>query len=299
MYTSSRAFDPSPRGLHEMTLHLNPAHVVCDAFETLEPPRPEWSEQFDYWHDYVEKFFRSNGLAFEPEDSNVESWLMAPDRAPFSKMVRALLPRLGARADLSGTEAILLAHWLPDLHMGTSVTNFAMHELGLSNCFGFAISDRGLSAPFFAFDTLHKYLEAKGCTGLLLIADQKHLLYRSELVERLAPRNAAAVLRLDPANRDGFAYLGYRRAPAADPAEAVAQLVSAYGLRRDTLRVVGPAELIDAAGPAAERRTTDETLMCSAPFAAFADAPDPALDQLLLCRDERHVTALAFAGGGT
>ncbi len=286
-----------------MTLYVNPAEIVADAFETLEPPRPEWVEQFDYWKDYVEKFFRSNGLPFSPADCNVEQWLMAPDRAPFSEMVSQLLPRLAAQSDLSGTEAILFAHWLPDLHMGTSVTNFTMHRLGLANCFGFAISDRGLSAPFFAFDTLYKYLAAKGGSGLLLIADQKHLLYKSELVDRLDPLNAAAIVRLDPANRQGFAYRGYRRAPLpqdGDSAALILDLAGQFGLDPDRLTLIGPAGILDqTALPPSRLRVTDDRLVCSAPFAAFADNPDLTQDHLLVCQDERHVTALAFAGART
>lgn len=283
-----------------MTLYVDPAQIVWGAFDALEPSRPEWVEQFDYWRDYVEKFFRSNGLDFSAEDSNVEQWLMAPDRAPFSEMVRQLLPRLTCQADLSGTEAILFAHWLPDLHMGTSVTNFAMHELGLTNCFGFAISDRGLSAPFFAFDTMHKYLAAKGCSGLLLIADQKHLLYKSRLVDQLAPRNSATAIRLDPANREGFAYLGYRRAPlpnGRDNAMLVADFADGFRLNRRNLTVVGPAALAQgAASEGLDTIVTDDTLVCSAPFAALSDGYDLSRDYLLLCQDSRHVTALGFGG---
>jgi hypothetical protein len=281
-----------------MTMYVDPAQIVFGAFDALEPSRAEWAEQFDYWRDYVEKFFRSNGLPFTPADSNVEQWLMAPDRAPFSEMVRQLLPRLAAQADLSGTEAILFAHWLPDLHMGTSVTNFAMHELGLKNCFGFAISDRGLSAPFFAFDTLHKYLAAKGCSGLLLVADQKHLLYKSKLVDDLAPRNAATAIRLDPANREGFSYRGYRRAPFVAGASVdglLDQFIDDLDLDRGAVTVIGPASLVQGhATDGIQLVFTDERLVCSAPFAALADAPDLARDHLLLCQDGRHVTALGF-----
>ena len=285
-----------------MTLYINPDHIVWGAFDALEPSRPEWTEQFAYWDDYVEKFFRSNGLPFSPGDSNVENWLMAPDRAPFAEMVRQLLPRLSERADLSGTEAILFAHWLPDLHMGTSVTNFAMHQLALTSCFGFAISDRGLSAPFFAFDTLHKYLTAKNCPGLLLIADQKHLLYKSRVVDSLAPRNAATAVRLDPGNAAGFAYRGYRRVALEDGADGgadllIAELALHFGLDADRLTVIGPDALIGECGLlGVEVIRTDATLVCSAPFAAFADNADLSRDWLLLCRDDRHATALAFGG---
>ncbi|MEP4199141.1 MAG: hypothetical protein ABJL99_26240 [Aliishimia sp.] len=283
-----------------MTLYLDPAQIFWDAFEELEPPQPEWEEQFDYWHDYVEKFFLSNGMKFEPNDSNVEQWLMAPDRAPFSEMVKALLPRMTEQTDLSETEAILFAHWLPDLHMGTSVTNFTMHELGLKNCFGFAISDRGLSAPFFAFDTLYKYLSAKDCSGLLLIADQKHLLYKSKVVDDLQPRNAAAILRLDPSNKAGLEYRGYKRVQYdadADIAASIDGLLDHFGLLGEQATVIGPDTLVSAVNiPGVKVKITEDTLVCAAPFAAFADAVEPSRDHLLLCQDGRHITALAFKG---
>ena len=286
-----------------MTLYVDPAQIVWGAFDALEPSQPQWAEQFDYWHDYVEKFFQSNGIPFRRDDSNVEQWLMAPDRAPFSAMVAALLPQLRARADLSGTEAILFSHWLPDLHMGTSVTNFAMHTLGLKSCFGFAISDRGLSAPFFAFDTLYKYLKVNGSSGLLLIADQKHLLYKSKLVDALAPRNAATVVRLDPGNHHGFAYRGYQRVAHGKGATAldmIEGMVSGFGLDRDRLTIIGPASLLQGIGlSGVQLCISDDTLVCSAPFAAFADQADLTRDYLLLCQDDRHATALAFAGAGT
>lgn len=283
-----------------MTLYVDPAQIVWDEFGELEPAQSEWEEQFDYWHDYVEKFFHSNGMKFDPKDSNVEQWLMAPDRAPFSEMIKALLPRLSEKTDLSGTEAILFSHWLPDLHMGTSVTNFTMHELGLKNCFGFAISDRGLSAPFFAFDTLYKYLSAKDCAGLLLIADQKHLLYKSKLVEDLKPSNSAAVLRLDPSNKEGLEYRGYKRAVRVDAAhdtELLTGLLDHFDLENDKTTIIGPASLLAQSNLAtAQLKYTRDSLLCAAPFAAFCDGLDASRDHLLLCHDDRHVTALAFKG---
>ncbi|MGJ8628489.1 MAG: hypothetical protein ACSHXB_16125 [Sulfitobacter sp.] len=283
-----------------MTLYIDPAQIQWGEFGELEPPQKEWEEQFDYWRDYVEKFFLSNGMKFEPGDSNVEQWLMAPDRAPFSEMIKALLPKLSKTVDLSETEAILFSHWLPDLHMGTSVTNFTMHELGLKNCFGFAISDRGLSAPFFAFDTLYKYLTAKNCSGLLLIADQKHLLYKSKLVDDLKPSNAAAILRLDPSIKAGLEYRGYKRTSHGADAEnttLVAGLLDHFELQGDRATVIGPNSLLtDTDVGNAQIKITRDAYLCAAPFAALVDDIDQTRDHLLLCRDDNHVTALAFKG---
>src|SRR5260370_40721871 len=102
-------------------------------------------------------------------------------------MAEALLTRLARNAVLTDVDFVLLAHWLPDLHLGSSVTNFAMHHLGLGKAFGFAISDRGLSAPFFALDCIDKYLRSGRNKARLLVMDQTHLLYKSGLTAALMP----------------------------------------------------------------------------------------------------------------
>ena len=226
---------------------------------------------------------------------------MADDRAPFAAMVEALLPDLTRRADVAGTEVLLFAHWLPDLHLGTSVTNFAMHKLGLTDCFGFAISDRGLSAPFFAFDSLHRYLGATGQKGLLVIADQKHVMYRSDLVQGLNPKNAACVVAVDTANRAGLRYAGYRRM-AIGPEGAGAALSRAMvelGLEAGRSLIIGPQCLLNEGPAAALTVATDERMICSAPFAALAQSDRSDLDHVLLCRDGDWLSVLGFAGGGT
>lgn len=270
-----------------MSLFFDTSKIVWDEFGGLEPPQEEWRTQFAYWEDYVRKFFASNGMPFDAGDSNVETWLMATDRAPFAAMVAELVPRLG---DVAGTEAILFAHWLPDLHLGTSVTNFAMHALGLRDCFGFAISDRGLSAPFFAFDSLHKYLGVSGKRGLLIVADQKHVMYKSDLVARLNPKNAACILVLDTANTTGMRYAGYTRVVADDGAAAI---LSTFGFEAAQTRLIGPKDLI---GDAVDAVATDERLVCTAPFAALGATDRPDLNHVLLCHDGDRITALGFAG---
>jgi hypothetical protein len=284
-----------------MTMHINPSHIIFDEFGGLEKPQEAWRGQFAYWEDYAGKFFKSNGMTFDIKDSNVEAWLMADDRAPFASMVDALLPRLAERCTLDQVEAILFAHWLPDLHLGTSVTNFAMHRLALTDCFGFAISDRGLSAPFFAFDTLHKYLGRVKRRGLLIIADQKHVMYKSDLVASLDPKNSACVIMLDTGNRDGLRYTGYVRKPnAEDDAElAIASILAALNLDPHRTKLIGPEELIAFGAPGLDHVATDERLICSAPFAALSQTEDQTFNHLLLCRDGDAISALGFAGAGS
>ncbi|MET2973478.1 hypothetical protein, partial [Vibrio harveyi] len=108
----------------------------------------------------------------------------------FSSMIDTLLSRLTESADIQDVNTVLMAHWTPDLHLGTSVVNHAIHRLNLNeDCFGLAISDRGLSAPLFALACLERYLDQTDEEALLLIADQKNLLYKSPLMTRLSPCN--------------------------------------------------------------------------------------------------------------
>lgn len=184
--------------------------------------------------------------------------------------------------------------------MGTSVTNFMMHELGLSDCFGFAISDRGLSAPFFAFDSLYKYLQGGRRKGLLAIADQKHLLYKSDLVSRLNPKNSACIIRVDVENKQGFRYAGYARCAlqkGTDGNGTVAQMLKELGLDQRSTTLIGPRSLLDDIRlPVDALLPTQDELVCSAPFAAFSAVQNDGCNYLLLCQDEKHVTALGFAG---
>lgn len=282
-----------------MSLYLNTQHIVWDEFGGLEPPQEEWREQFAYWEDYVEKFFHSNGMDFEPADLNVEPWLMSDDRAPFAGMVEQLLPRLADKTGLKDTDAILFAHWLPDLHLGTSVTNFAMHKLELNNCFGFAISDRGLSAPFFAFDSLYKYLLKGRRRGLLIVADQKHVMYKSDLVHRLNPKNAACVVHVDTENETGLRYAGYCRhvkSEGENAGTAVTAILDGMGLDAAKTCLIGPGQLLDRVTVGADRIETQDRLVCSAPFAALAQIEDTTRSYLMLCEDDSAISALGFEG---
>lgn len=280
-----------------MNLAINPKTVVWDTFGGLEPPKPEWKDQISYWEDYAEKFFKSNGMTFKPEDSNVENWLMSDDRAPFADMVGELLPRLEDVADLEEIDAILFAHWLPDIHLGTSVTNYAMHKLGLKNCLGFAISDRGLSAPFFAFDALYKFLINGRKRGLLIISDQKHTMYKSDIIEEINPHNTTCIVPLDLSKSEGLKYKGYRRAfikEGQSPTELIKDLMVDFDLPSDQTVVIGPRSITD--DPAFENRriTTNERLVCTAPFAAFADIENFDRNYVLLCLDGNCISALGF-----
>jgi hypothetical protein len=278
-----------------MSMHLDPSTIVWDRFGGLEPADPAWSGDRAYWEEFTAAFFAANGRDYDTaRDSNVDAWITASDRAPFSDMTEALLKRLSQQMPLGDVEMVLLAHWLPDLHLGSSVTNFAMHHLGLDDCTGFAISDRGLSAPFFALDCLDRCL--KGGTGkaLLLVMDQKNLLYRSPSVEAINPANAAAAILLtrEPPEGRSLCFAGYRRIVGCSDeavAETVADARQAFGLREDA-RIIAANDVPGL--PDADIVMADTTLVCSAPFASLAEAG--ARDTLLVLREEQALTVVGL-----
>jgi hypothetical protein len=280
-----------------MAPYLNLEHIVWDRFGCLEPCEPRWLEDLTYWEGYTAAFFQSNGLTYRPEDSNVRGWLQAEDRAPFVQMAEILLSRLTAQIALDDVEFVLLAHWLPDLHLGTSVTNFAMHRLGLQNAFGFAISDRGTAAPFVAFDCIDKYLGQGRSKALLLVMDQKHLLYQSPLQSSLRPDNNACIMLLAREPTPGLMFLGYRRQVLASEsavAEACLAIMDSLHLRSRRLTIITSDPLIAELGLAAQMVTADRHLICAAPFAALSENLAPNREYLLLSRVSQAIYGVAF-----
>ena len=280
-----------------MPSRLSLEHIVWDRFGCLEPSQPGWLDDLSYWEDYTAAFFRSNGRPYRPEDSNVRGWLQAADRAPFVRMAKVLLTRLAARAVLHDVEFVLLAHWLPDLHLGTSVTNFAMHYLGLRSAFGFAISDRGPAAPFVAFDCIDKYLRGERGKALLMVMDQKHLLYQSPWRASLSPDNNACVMLLARRATPALTYLGYRRHVLASPpsvSEACPAIMASLSLRADATTVITSDPLMVSPALAARTVRADRHLVCAAPFAALSEMGAPDQDYLLLARDGQAVCGVAF-----
>ena len=280
-----------------MRTHLNVEHIVWERFGCLEPCQSRWLDDLSYWEDYTAAFFRSNGRAYRPEDSNVKGWLEAADRAPVVRMAELLLSRLAAQTILNDVEFVLFAHWLPDLHLGTSVTNFAMHHLGLRTAFGFAISDRGLAAPFVALDCIDKYLRSGRGKALLMVMDQKHLLYHSPVRASLTPDNNACIMLLARPVTPGLTYLGYRRLVLPSPSSVYHTCLAIMGslsLAHHTTTIITSDPLIASLTLPAHTVTADRHLVCAAPFAALSDILAPNRDYLLLTRDGQAVCGVAF-----
>lgn len=261
-----------------MTLHLNPAHIAAGDFGCLEPAQEDWLDQRDYWEDFNARFFRSNGRAYDSaRDSNVTAWLTAPDRAPYAAMAERLLEDLSGRVDLAGIDLVLMAHWLPDLHLGTSVTNFVQNRLEIESGLGFAISDRGPSAPLFALDLAARYLRDGRRRALVLAMDQKHLLYRTPELDRLRPRNSAAALLLEAGGAEpadpGLVYAGYARSIGLAPADLsryLSGLCAAQGLAREAVTVIADPAVTRLAAPEGPVIACEDGWLCAGPLAGLA-----------------------------
>jgi hypothetical protein len=279
-----------------MTPLLSVKKIVWSQFDCLEPPPAYSDDDILYWENYAAALFRSNGMAYTSADSNVKQCLRAQDRTPFVGMAEALLKRLTNCAVLEDVDFVVLAHWLPDLHLGSSVTNFAMHYLGLKSAFGFAISDRGLSAPLFALDCIDKYLRDDRRKALLLVMDQKHLLYKSNLSDSVKPVNNGCVMLLERCSNPQLSYLGYRRTalPCSESLpDSCRSMLASLSLRRDTTTIITADPQLASLAPVSVVRA-DARLVCAAPFAALSEAVAPNRDYLVVTRDTHCLCGVGF-----
>jgi hypothetical protein len=174
-------------------------------------------------------------------------------------------------------------------------------HLGLDKAFGFGISDRGLSAPFFALDCIDKYLQGGRNKALLLVMDQKHLLYKSALTEALKPDNSACAMLLERRDGPGFVYLGYRRHVVPSPASLAPEclaLFNSLSLRREVTTIITPDGLFAGLDLPGHIRMADPRLVCAAPFVELSETLVPNRDYLFLTRDTRAICGVAFRSQG-
>nr|WP_316654791.1 hypothetical protein [uncultured Gellertiella sp.] len=282
-----------------MSMFLDPSTIVWNRFQGLEPREDKWIGDIDFWESFNTVFFASNGMEYvRARDSNVEAWVTAEDRAPFSNMVEALLPRLAENNDLARIDMVILAHWLPDLHLGSSVTNFAMHALGLDNARGFAISDRGLTAPFYALDLLSRCMNnSKVKKALLLVMDQKHLLYRSALVDQVKPENSGLAMVLSSETKGGHVFAGYARKTLSrndNLAGHLSAMAHEMGIDLRRARVIAHDEVLAYLDDGISRTVIDPALMCAAPFCALQTAAGFGGPFVLACRQDDILTIVGF-----
>ncbi|WP_028003875.1 hypothetical protein [Sinorhizobium meliloti] len=281
-----------------MTISINPQSIVWGTFTGLEPPVAEWSTQVDYWEDYTRRFFRSNGKDYAANDSNVVRWLTATDRAPFSHMLQALLPALSERAEVADVDLVIFAHWLPDIHLGTSVTNLALHSLGLDQGLGFAISDRGRSAPLFAMHCIDRYLTRDRRKALLIVMDQKHLLYKSPVVADLDPLNSASMMVLSRNDDGPLHYRGYYRQHGLTRERLSAEIAGVaehFGLYPADCVLVADGDLIVVSDWPGPRLQQEPRLLCSAPLIALANHGEQGRDYLLITYESECLSGVCFS----
>ncbi|WJY13483.1 hypothetical protein PCO82_12940 [Pectobacteriaceae bacterium CE90] len=281
-----------------MNICLSPQHIIWDTFGQLETFNPAWVDNIPHWESYIAAFFKANGLSWDAAQSNVTSCIHAPDKASFISMFNQLLPTLRQRIDTEDIDVVLMAHWTPDLHLGTSVVNHVIYSLNLSEqSFGLAISDRGLSASLFAFDCLNRYVCNNHRRALLLIADQKHLLYRSTLMAQLQPANSACILAINR-EQQGWCYQGYQRRieiSADQLASCCDEMLAHFSLSPSDCRIVASSAVLSHLPSTAYRIVSDDRLLCSAPFAALQQG-DPTQDYLLLTWENAVLTAVGLRG---
>lgn len=279
-------------------MYIDPARIVSSTFGGLEAAEPSWADHVEYWEDFTRRFFESNGRVYTESDSNVVRWLSADDRAPFVEMVRALLPSLSGRADLSDVDLIILAHWLPDIHLGTSVTNFALHALDLPEGLGFAISDCGPAAPLLALHCIERYLKGPKKKALLMVMDQKHLLYRSEVVRAIDPVNSASLVSIEQDAQAGLRYCGYRRhhtVALAELSDIVHAMAADFGLVSHSSTLIAPPEIAETLSWHGPVLIQDKRLLCSAPFAVLAEHGQCETDYLVLVPDQSSLTGVGLS----
>jgi hypothetical protein len=278
-----------------VTLCLDPADIVFQSFHHTETPQPEWETEIPHWRSYVQHFFAANGQTLSPQDERVPAWINSPERAAFCDMIAVLLPRLAEVIEPARVKTVLMAHWTPDLHMGTSVVNAAIHQMGLSACLAMAISDRGPDAALFALDGLNDCLAGKDEDGLLLIAEQKTLMYASPLMEALQPQNNACVCLVNKQQR-GLRYRGFKRASLAQwSAGWLSQAIEQLGLAKGRVTLIGPTRLLEVAPADAHAFAINPHLVCAAPFVALRTLWEPQRDYLLISENDNGISVCGLA----
>ncbi|MCX2941968.1 hypothetical protein ORG37_02430 [Rahnella perminowiae] len=276
-------------------LYLDPADIVSRSFHHTEVPQPEWEEDIPHWRSYVQHFFAASGETLSAEDEQVNAWISSNERAAFSDMVAALLPDLAPVVQPQRVKTVLMAHWTPDLHMGSSVVNLAIHQLGLAHCLALAISDRGPDAGLFALDGLSDCLRGKDEDGLLLIAEQKNLMYFSPLMAHLKPENNACICLVNTQQR-GLRYLGYQRlTPSADLNTDILKSVAHFGLSLEQLTLIGPARCLAALPAGCTSFAVNPHLLCAAPFVALGEIFQPGRDYLLMSEHDGQISLCGLA----
>ncbi|AJC64656.1 MULTISPECIES: hypothetical protein [Dickeya] len=283
-----------------MPTYLDPRSILHRSFTApISMPRQAISPaQEYYWHSYASRFFASNGLDWHERLVNVQHRSQTSDMTAFISMINQLLPVYRARNDLSHIDSVLMAHWTPDLHLGSSVINYVIESLGLPACLALTISDRGPDAALFALSSIANCQREDNHDSLLLVADQSSLPYHSDLLDSIAPENNACLFSVCCHER-ALHYRGFCRHPqptAQTLPQTVTALCQRFDLQRNRLCVVAEPLLLATLPPSMNGIATNPHLVCAAPFVALAENYQPGCDYLLLVHYQDMLSAVALQG---
>ncbi|WP_042873524.1 hypothetical protein [Dickeya poaceiphila] len=283
-----------------MPTYLDPRSILHRSFtSSASMPRQAISPaQEYYWHSYASRFFARNGLDWHERLVNLQCSSQTSDLTSFINMIGQLLPVYQAGNDLSHIDSVLMAHWTPDLHLGSSVINYVIETLRLPACLALTIRDRGPDAALFALSSIANCQQEDNHDSLLLIADQSSLPYQSSLLESIAPENNACLFSVCCHERS-LRYQGFCRRPhtAANMLmQSVTELCQRFALRQDRLHIVAEPLLLTSLPSSIAGITTNPHLVCAAPFVALAENYQSGCDYLLLVHYQDMLSAVALQG---
>ncbi len=265
-----------------MQLDLN--NMAYRQFGGLEQIGSEERANADFLAGYVEKLFASNGLEIAKEDLRIVDWLNAPDRAPYANMANQLWQDLAPQIDPNRVGLVLMAHWMPDVHLGTSVTNYLMHIGNITDGIGFSLSECGTTAPFVALDWMNRYITRyPHKTGLLLVCDQRNLMYRSVVHDALDPVNIGCLIQMS--NTRGLHFVGLERSQSEyGTSNLLHRAAERFGMNPARTTLVGST--LPDLPRFADRIEACPRQLCAAPFVAIAEAGQRNTDYLILTETE-------------
>ncbi|MGM3175136.1 hypothetical protein [Dickeya lacustris] len=284
-----------------MPTYLDPRLILHRQFSLPDTPRHHevTPAQEYYWHDYTTRLFASNGLRWQEQLVNPQRYAkVVSDLTSFINMIGQLLPEYQAGHDTSHIDSVLMAHWTPDVHLGSSVVNYVIEALKLPACLALTISDRGPDAALFAFASIANCQQDDNHDALLLVADQCHLLYHSSLMTALNPQSNACLFSVS-GHEQPLRYQGFCRHPLPDAAPltpAVQHLSQRFSLRAERLCVIADPVLLADLPATTPGIATNPRLVCAAPFVALAEHYQPGQDYLLLVQHQHNLSALALRG---
>jgi hypothetical protein len=177
-----------------------------------------------------------------------EERLVAGSNLDYATMAVHLMDRLQARGSLEGTDLVVLAHYLPNLHPLRITTSHLMHKYGLRGT-AFALSEREDAIAYVALKVIRQYLRSRQYRrAVLLVMDQNTIPYDSPDFASIKPENCGVALVLELSSGDG------QKRFLENSTESLAErdlgttlndrledIIRRHGLARDRLSVIANA----------------------------------------------------------